>query len=243
MNLKMILVSLFALVLILIGQTQSAQAMREMPSLPHSLTDDEWKIVNSGQYVVKKKKMKDSAWPELTIYTTIDATPQECMAIYAAFDHQKNYVPNLLKSDVIKVVDATTIHTAYEMDLPWPLSTSKYIHGTHLDPENNGIYSLSWFLVESDVSERVQGKSYFFPPKNPLIPQAQKTLWVYQSFIDPKSLLAGIFKNTMVSDVTASLDAIKKEIIRARDQDPKLMQKYIKILEDSLKNIPSYMTR
>ncbi len=233
----MILVSLFIVIL-----TGPAMATLVAPTLPHTLTEEEWKSVNSGDYVVKKKKMKDSAWPELTIYTTIDATPQECMAIYAAFDHQKNYVPNLLKSEVIKVESATTIHTAYEMDLPWPLSNSKYIHGTKLLPVTSGIYSLSWFLVKSDVSERVQGTSYFFPA-NTLNQNQSKTLWVYQSFIDPKSFLAGIFKNTMVSDVKNSLNAIKNEIIRARDKDPKLMQKYIKILEDSLKNIPSYVTR
>lgn len=233
----MILISLLTVIL-----TQSALASLIAPTLPHTLTEEEWKIVNSGDYVVKKKKMKDSAWPELTVYTTIDATPQESMAIYAAFDHQKNYVPNLLESVVIKMEGGLITHTAYEMDLPWPLSNSKYIHGTRLHPTNNGIYSLSWFLVESDVSERVEGISYFFPP-NSLSTHSKKTLWVYKSFIDPKSFLAGIFKDTMVSDVTDSLTAIKNEIVRAKNQDPKLMKKYVKILEDSLKNIPSYVTK
>lgn len=237
MSLKMILISLFSLIL-----TQFASGTIVMPTLPHTLTEAEWKTVNSGGYVVKKKKMKDSAWPELTVYTTIDANPQESMAIYAAFDHQKNYVPNLVKSDVVKMEGGLIAHTAYEMDLPWPLSNSKYIHGTRLHPVTSGIYSLSWFLVESDVSERVQGVSYFFPPDS-LSTTNKKTVWVYKSFIDPKSFLAGIFKDTMVSDVTDSLTAIKNEIVRAKNKDPELMKKYVKILEDSLKNIPSYMTK
>jgi len=237
MSLKMILISLLTLFL-----TQFAFATIVMPTLPHALTEAEWNTVNNGSYVVKKKKIKDSAWPELTIYTTINASPQESMAIYAAFDHQKNYVPNLLKSDVVKMEGGLIAHTAYEMDLPWPLSNSKYIHGTRLHPVTSGIYTLSWFLVESDVSERVQGISYFFPP-NSLSTKSKKTVWVYKSFIDPKSFLAGIFKDTMVSDVTGSLTAIKNEIVRAKNSEPKLMKKYVKILEDSLKNIPSYVTK
>ena len=235
MILKVVIISYFNLFL-----TISALAT-EIPVLPHKLTKAEWESVNNGDYVVKKKKIKDSAWPELTVYTTINASPKESMAIYAAFDHQKNYVPNLLKSDVIKMEGGLISHTAYEMKLPWPLSNSKYIHGTRLHPVKSGIYKLSWFVVESDVSARVEGISYFFPP-NSLSTDNNKTVWVYKSFIDPKSLLAGIFKDTMVSDVTGSLTAIKNEIVRAKNKDPKLMKKYVKILEDSLKNIPSYMT-
>lgn len=206
------------------------------PKLPHDLNDKEWTKLNNGEFIVKKRGVNKSAWPELTIYTKINASPKESMAIFSAFDHQKNYIPKILKSYVVKLVSPTELHTAYEMDMPWPLSNGRYVHGTIIRPVKEGSYSIDWYLVKSTAADRTKGGAIFVPY------QKDSTIWVYKSFIDPKNFLAGLFKNSMIEDVQSSLTATKNEIYRAKKSDTKLLEKYIKILEDTLKGVVSYST-
>ncbi|MBK26847.1 MAG: hypothetical protein CME70_22790 [Halobacteriovorax sp.] len=182
----------------------------------------DFKTLRNRGFVVKKKNINKSAWPELTIYFSVKASPLETLALFIAYEHQKNYVPGLIKSDVIKQVSPVEIHTAYEMEMPWPLSNSKYIHATVLKKNKFDIFRVDWKMIESNSADIVKGFAEFYP-------QDDKTIFKYRSFINPKSFLAGLFKKTMIKDVKKSLAAIRNEAERVKGTPQG--KEFIKLIE------------
>lgn len=190
------------------------------------LTPDTYKTLEKGELIILKKKIEGKAWPELSVYTLINATPLESVAIFAAYDYQKDYVPNLIKS-IPKTKSPMNVEVDYEMDLPWPLGTSKYIHGHFLEKPDKHTYKVRWYMIKSDSAEKVRGFATFHPYGN-------KTLMEYVSFVDPKSILAGVFKKLMVSDVKKTIHAIIDTIADLKKKNPAIISKYSKKINGAL---------
>lgn len=185
-------------------------------------------LLENGETIVQKEKIETSTWPKLHIYQIVNSTPLEALAIFLALDHQKNYLPALLKSTPIKHLSPTEVVTEYEMDLPWPLSTTTYTHGSNFKKFNEKHYQASWYMLKSESTKKVDGQAVFKEYKG-------KTLMEYHISVNPKSVFAGIVRDLMVKDTKASLIAIKKEVERVKSEDQPLLKKYISFIERSLK--------
>lgn len=188
----------------------------------------------------KTVEVKDEVWPRVEAQALIKASPLASTAIFAAYDYQKNYIPNLLESKVTLenvTKGKNDTHVTYKLDMPWPLSDSSYIHGHELTSPDNGSYKVRWYMIKSDSAENVQGHALFAPhPQNP-----NYTLMTYVSLVSPKSFLAGIFKKIMVGDVIKSIEAIRSTTEKLSKENPALVQKY----QDKIKNVlagkPAYL--
>ena len=126
----------------------------------------------------------------------------ESVAIFAAYDIQKDYVPNIIKSTPIRHVTATDVHTAYELHMPFPLPNATYIHGAKIFQHKND-FEVQWYMVESSSALIVNGSVYFSPYNG-------KTLMRYRSYVKPKSVLGTLVKKAMLRDVLASITAINR---------------------------------
>lgn len=162
-----------------------------------------------GGLILRKKNVNKSAWPELTIYSAIDTDPLHAIAIFSAYEHQRNYVPDLLESTVIKQNSPTEVIVRYKLKMPWPIPDSKYVHGHKLSQLDVNTYRLDWHMIESDSAEIVKGFAEFYPFEG-------RTIFKYRSFVNPKSVLAGLLKKTMIKDVKRSLTAIRDEAHRLK---------------------------
>ncbi|MCP4913187.1 MAG: hypothetical protein GY909_08705 [Oligoflexia bacterium] len=182
------------------------------------LSEEQFKDLENGKMVIVKEKLKDYVWPRLHVFSYVKSTPLNAMGIFAAYDHQKNYVPNVIKSNVVEVKSATNILVEYELKMPWPLDNGVYTHGHHLNKSEQG-YKLDWYLVKSNSADHVEGYAIF---RN----WGKKTLMYYNSLVDPKSIFGGVLKKLMVKDVEKTLKAIIKEIEVVDQSKPELKQKY-----------------
>lgn len=190
--------------------------------------------------VVKTTTIKGEVWPEVTVITSINADPLTCVALFAAYDFQKEYIPNLLKSDVIleKVVGKENdTQVSYLLDMPWPLSDSAYIHGHKLLSSAPDTYKVSWYMIKNDSAENVRGHALFQP--HPTF--KGQTQLIYKNLVTPKSFLAGVFKKLMVGDVIKSLRAIKNTIQEFPAKDPKRTDKYRDKIRLVLSGKPAYL--
>lgn len=180
---------------------------------------------------IKTEEVKGEVWPLVTTKVLIKANPLASVAIFAAYDYQKDYVPNILDSKVVfeEVTKSNnTTHVKYLLDMPWPLGDSTYIHG-HKLTSGPDFYKVQWFMVESESAENVSGYAEFKPhPANPAW-----TLMTYVSQVTPKSFFAGIFKKMMVKDVKHTLEVIRTTIEAAQEKKPELVKKY----ENKIKNV------
>ena len=62
----------------------------------------------------------------------------------------------------------------------------------------------------------------------------------YNSLVKPKSFLAGLVKDTMLEDTQASIEAVRTELARLKKEDTKLLEKYKKIITESLNGLNVY---
>lgn len=190
--------------------------------------------------ITETKEIEGEVWPEVTAKALIKATPLESVAIFAAYDYQKNYVPNLLKSEVaLEEVSSNknNTHVSYKMDMPWPISDSEYVHGHELTKPAPDQYKVRWYMVKSDSAENVRGYALFAPHPT----QKNFTLLSYVSLVSPKSFFAGALKKLMVGDVVNSLEAIRSTTEKLVKENPDLVKKYQDKIRLVLSGKPAYL--
>lgn len=219
--------TIITLLLSLFSATYSFEVKAQKINLAKELTEAETKTLQEGKLVVKIQEIKDSAWPEITYYALIEASPLEAVGIFAAYDIQKDYIPNVIKSTVVKHITATDVHTEYEHHVPFPLSNAHYTHGAKLFHYEND-YEMTWYMVKSTSTDEVRGSAYFTPA-------AGKTLFRYHSYIKPKSIFGGLVKKIMLKDVEKTISAIRGHIEKLKRENSPLVTKYSEFINRALK--------
>lgn len=203
-------------------------------SIIDDLNQDDLAKLDKGENIVKTTEIKGLVWPEITIYQKIEATSLEAVAIFYALDYQKEYIPNLIKSDVVKEETPTKVFASYELKMPWPISNSKYTHGHELTYQaDHSSYKVRWWMVESTSTEKVEGSATFETYN-------QQAIMKYQALVVPKSFFASFVKSRMLEDVEKSLNATREAIKRAKKENKEILHKYISFIENALKGKFSY---
>jgi len=202
------------------------------PFSSNELPDNDLDKLNKGEMILIKRDVEGSVWPEITIYKKIEVTPLEATAIFMAFDHQKNYVVDVTKSDPVKMDSPTSIIVDYERKNPWPVPNEAYSNMHIFKKVENG-YHIKWWSLTSNNTSKVVGDAYFVDFKG-------KTLLRYKIEVHPKLGIAGMFTGTMIEKTRDGIEGIADYIFFAKDNLPDLMKKYKTMLKDSLKGKWSY---
>jgi len=202
------------------------------PFSSKDMPDNDIDKLKKGELILIKRDVTKSVWPELTLYKKIDATPLEAAAIFMAFDHQKNYILDIVKSRPISMDSPTSIVVEYERKNPWPVPDEDYTNIHWFKKLPNG-YHIKWQGLKSDNTEKVVGEAYF-------VDFGGKTLLRYTIEVHPKLKIAGMFTGTMISKTKESVEGIASYIEFSKSNKPDLMKKYKKMLSDSFKGIWSY---
>jgi len=150
----------------------------------------------------------------------LDVLPVEAAALFSNYQDQKEYVPNLIKSNPVgKTAENETI-VDFEMHVPWPLTNYKYSTCNVFNKLENNEYEISWYLVESNSLVASKGIVQF-------IPYGKKTLLKYRSLIHPDSRLASMFSSKARSGIANTVQAIATYIESTKKKNPEKIQKLI----------------
>lgn len=201
--------------------------LASLPCLSHAqkadvikeLSAPEVAQLESGEMLLKTKEIEGSAWPEITIYSYVQGVSAlEAMGIFSALDYQKEYVPNVIKSQPVKHISAVEVLTEYEMHVPFPLSNAHYTHGSVVHQYGDD-YELTWYKVTSSSTDEVKGSAYFSPYKNGAV-------FRYRSYIKPKSIFGSFVKKIMLKDVKNTIVAIVSHTQKLKKENSPLLSKY-----------------
>jgi hypothetical protein len=225
---------IFTYKVLLFSLTYGHAQVPQKNSLESELSADELRRVNARESVIKTKDVKGSPWPEITNYVIIEAGPLESIALFSAYDIQKDYIPNLLVSSPVRHVTSTDVQTRYELHMPFPLPNAHYVHGARIYHHGTD-YEATWYMVESTSTEDVQGSAYFRDYNG-------KTLFKYRSFVKPKSLLGSLVKNRMIKDVGITIKAITDFIEKNKREHSPLLVKYSEFITRALNGEFVYQT-
>lgn len=218
---------MYKTILLLLALSLTPVAHAQKSSVLSELSKDELGLLDKGELIQKIKDVEGSAWPEITHYLLVDASPLESMGIFSALDYQREYVPNVIKSKPIKHITAVEVLTEYEIHTPFPLSNAHYTHGSVVHNYELD-YELTWYKVESSATEIVLGSAYFSPYQN-------KTLFRYRSYIKPKSMFGSLVKKIMLKNVQESVESIRVHIEKLKRENSPLLAKYSEFIRRALK--------
>lgn len=189
------------------------------------LTPDQKKLVDSGKQVFVTVDAGE-AWPKAYVYQAIEATPEEAMAVFADVEIQKDYVPGLLKSKLVKWVDKRTFQADYTLNVPPPLDDENYTVEDKISTHDGGkSYRMDWRLVKASSVKATNGYMVFEPHGN-------GTIMAYYNYVVPGSSLAGIgaVKKRAMKQVQETATATSNQIKKERISNQPLLQKQLKAL-------------
>ena len=192
------------------------------------LTDIDQNTINLGKLVHKEKKIKGAPWPEITVFGKINATALESVSVFYSYHEHKKFLPGLLSSVPVKYISPVEIHLKFEMKIPWPLKNSKHISGNKFGIYGEGGYKIDWYHITSTSSKNSYGGVIFIPYK-------KNTLFIYRSFVHPKSSFAGLFKKRALKEVLKSARAIISRVESIKKNNKEKIIKYINAINRTLK--------
>jgi Polyketide cyclase / dehydrase and lipid transport len=171
----------------------SALAFRAEP------TPEELAKLKNGEQVERVETHKDQVFPKVTLMTVIPHSPKENMDVFADFEHHKDFIPDLVKSKIVRKVGNET-DVDFEMHLPMPVSNSKYTT-KHVVEKVGNDYILTWSLVKSEQIKSTDGNVIFEEFEG-------KTLFTYINQVTPKSKMAWMVKGKVVPDIKKNVKVI-----------------------------------
>lgn len=189
------------------------------------LNQTELARLTNNELIVHSKEIPKCPWPELTVFTLINVSPVEAAALFSNYQDQKQYIPDLIKSDPTRRLAGNEIIVDFEMQNQWPLANSKYSTGNVFNRLDNNEYQICWYLVESNSLIDSKGTVQF-------IPYGKKTLLKYQSFIHPDSKLASVFASKVKGRITKTVQAIVTYIEETKKKNPEKIRKLITSLPE-----------
>ena len=186
-----------------------------LPLYAHAidLNPKEKEVVVSGKLSKNVEWREKFVWPRVTIKALIPGTPEQNMKGFTQFEKHTDFIPDLIKSKIIKTPATNQWHVSCELKVPWPVSKSAYVTNNVVTVAADGTQTLVWNMVKGDMIKATDGYVTFQPYEG-------KSLMEYQSQIVPNSGLAGMFKNKVEGDIEATVKAIIKNLEKQNSSSP-----------------------
>lgn len=200
-------------------------------SLPAvEFTPNEQKLLEKGELVKRIVWKKGFVWPEVTIYAHVPHAPLENLTAFLDFNSHKDYVPDMLKSKIIKTPSPVETHVYFEMKVPWPVNKSTHTTKNLLSKGPDGSVTVTWSLISADMLKDTNGHMKF-------IPKGDLSLMEYVSLIVPNSSFAGMFKNRVAGDVEEAVIKIRQRLEKTVKKKDAVFTARFKETEDTFKKL------
>ena len=193
------------------------------------LTPSEQATVEGGGVAFRSVPDDSSSLPKMYLYQLIDATPEECLAVYSDFPLQKSYVPDMLMSDVESRPAANVAIVNFELKTPFPIPNEHYTaRVTATQYDGGSSYRSDWKLLHADTTKDTVGSARFEA-------HGSKTFLAYYNFVTPGTRFASLITGRAAAQVKSTMAAFAGQVTDEKANNPDLLQKQIGELEDSLK--------
>jgi hypothetical protein len=206
--------------------------------------ENDFKTLTKGELLMVEKKIAGESWHEWTFYCGLSLSGKEALAVLSDYQHQLQYVPGLLKADIVKEYAKNSHDVAFKLKAPWPVSSLEYTTlNSLLYFKKTDTWALAWTLTEAKAMEVSRGRISFLKiedeKKKNLSPFV--SLMAYRSFVRPKSIFAGMLRDKARHDLKKSVEAICKHLNAAKMLNPQLTDRQLTRLERKATAIEDFM--
>jgi len=158
--------------------------------------------LDKGELVVRSKDVEGGPWPQLMVYTRVDAPVAAVEKVFRDYAGAASYIPNLTAAEVIERPDPDTYVVRYTQKVPILGQTSNTVRNTYSHPGNGLV--VAWNLIESPHADISEGELR-------VEPDAKGSVLRYTNYVKPKSSLAFLAKSAALGEVKRTVSAIKSE--------------------------------
>ncbi len=184
--------------------------------------------LEKGQQVSLPEKIPGKPWPRENIYSYVKASPEEVMAVFADYDNAHRFVPNVQKSEIVKVLHPWEKEVYYEIALPVMLPNECYTSRIKLSASpGRDWFKASWVVPNAKFIKSGKGS---------LIVQAHAggSILCYTNLVDPGSKIAVILRGPSQKQMRDVVTAICKEVLRMKQKQPDQLKALTESLQKSL---------
>lgn len=183
---------------VVLGVSAAARA-----DLPAQLSADQLKQLKSGQMVVVQKDVPGGPWPQLTVYTLVQAPVATIGAVFRDYDHAQDFQPSIVSAKVIASPSPNVRDVQYTQKLPIFGTTSFTVRNTFTE-DASGL-DVSWKLLQSAMADVSDGSLR-------VEPYGSGSIMRYTNYVKPKlGALAGMAKSAALGEVKDTVTALKNE--------------------------------
>jgi hypothetical protein len=191
-----------------------------------ALSDAERERVDRGGLVVRARPIEGFPWPELTVYARVAAAPAEVMAVYADFDAQATFLPEMVESRIVGRDGPTAWRVFYEYEVIGP--NERYTVAVRLGRVAGG-YHATWSLVTARYARRLGGEMR-------VVEHGDGSLVRYASRVDPGTLGVTLGSPESVERrLRATVEALARHVERLRAERPDALTALVRTLRLAVK--------
>jgi len=169
------------------------------------LSSPQVEMLKQGKTVVTSKEIPKEAWPELTLFRVVNASPKEVFDLFNDYESAPSYTPGMIKAEVIAEPDPKAKDVRYTVRVPVLGNISYVVRNFY--SQKGGVFEVRWELVESPMASASTG-SLTIEPYN------GKTLLRYRNHVTPSVPMAGMLKGQARKEAETTIEAIGKEAER-----------------------------
>lgn len=176
------------------------------------LSAEQLETLNQGKTVVTSRDIPEEAWPELTLFRVVNASPKEVFELFKDYESAPSYTPGMIKAEVIAEPEPRAKDVRYTVRVP-VLGKISYVVRNFYSRKKDG-YEVSWELVESPMASASTGALTIEPFHG-------KTLLRYRNHVTPSVPMAGMLKGQARKEAQTTIEAIGNEAERRSNQSKK----------------------
>jgi len=177
--------------------------MMARADLADSLSPDQMTQLKAGQLVVESKDMPGGVWPQLTVYTLVNAPVATVDAVFRDYDHAQDFQPSIVSAKIVSQPSPNVCDVQYTQKLPLFGTTTFTVQNTYSN--SKGGVTVTWKLLKSAMADVSDGSLR-------VEPYGSGSIMRYVNYVKPKlGFLAGAAKSEALNSVKQTVSELKGE--------------------------------
>jgi hypothetical protein len=184
----------------------AAVVLSAKADLAGSLSPAQKKQLDAGQMVVESKDMPGGVWPQVTVYTLVNAPVATIASVFRDYEHAQDFQPSIVSAKVVNQPSPNVCDVQYTQKLPIFGTTTFTVQNTYSN--SDGGVTVTWKLLKSAMADVSDGSLRVEPYGNGAIMR-------YVNYVKPKlGIIAGAAKGEALSSVKQTVSELKAEAER-----------------------------
>ena len=198
----------FPLSLLLVSLATAAVRANNDP-LMKNLSQSQVASVEQGQMVVASVNIPGGPWPQLKVYTVVNAPVAVIKSVFLDYANAQDYIPNLVSAKVVDRPSSNVVDVCYTSHMPLIGNSSSTVRNVYTTKGNS--LTVDWHLLSSPVASVSTGQLK-------VEPFGSGSIMRYTNYVVPKSSLAFLARGVALNEVKATVAAIKKQAEKVASQ-------------------------